>query len=80
MYAAKFKLKTTALVLKKAGYLLNKPLVINKKKDSTIPPILYGKYNQIPYKNKINTYLQESLLYNYYLKLGYIVKLIQRIK
>lgn len=47
MYAAKFKLKTTSAVWTKSGYFLNKPLSLNRKKDNTIPKILYSKYNEI---------------------------------
>lgn len=52
MYAAKFKLKSTSIVWIRGGYFLNKPLGKNKKKNNTIPKILYSKYNQIPAQKK----------------------------
>lgn len=78
MYAAKFKLKTTAAVWKKGGYFLNKSLSINKKKDSTIPKILYGKYNLIPDQVKCQMHHKDLLYYPYNLKLGKVINIILR--
>ncbi len=79
MYAAKFKLRTTVAVLKKGGYFLNKSLGINKKKDITIPKILYSKYNQIPDQTKSQIYLKDLFKYSSHLKQGKVLNIILRI-
>jgi retron-type reverse transcriptase len=79
MYAAKFKLRTTVAVLKKGGYFLNKSLGVNKKKDITIPKILYSKYNQIPDQTKSQIYLKDLFKYSYHLKQGKVLNIILRI-
>lgn len=79
MYAAKFKLKTTSAVWKKGGYFLNQALDLKTRNIFFIPPILYGKYNQISNKNNIYFYLKTIWIYNYHLKKGNILKLVQRL-
>ena len=79
MYAAKFKLKTTASVKKKGSFFLNKELGNEKKltltpflkTSSLIPKILYTEYNYIPKKiNYFNGFLwQQQFFYCTFIKL-----------
>lgn len=79
MYAAKFKLKTTSAVWKKGGVFLNKALDLKTSNIFIIPPILYGKYNQISNKNNAYFYLKTIWIYNYHLKKGNVLKLVQKL-